>query len=100
MNTTSPVLINSKLSDLVCKPGRLFPSLPMILVRTANPPCLLLSDNLRPPGRNHPTTGKLVELNHEEFVLETKGSLGSVIRCHLPRLGYSIKGDPKLQNKL
>ncbi|KAK7061691.1 glutathione S-transferase [Favolaschia claudopus] len=36
------------------------------------------------------TAGKLVALNKEEFVLETKGSAG-LIRCHFPRLGYSVK---------
>jgi glutathione S-transferase len=50
-------------------------------------------------GRKHPTVGKLVALNREEFVLETKGSTGSVIRCHFPRLGFSIRAS-NLQTKL
>lgn len=55
-------------------------------------------------GRKHPTTGKLVGLNLEEFVLETGGSAG-VVRCHFPRIGYSIKAagtaaDPKAKAKM
>ncbi|KAF5331708.1 hypothetical protein D9611_007708 [Ephemerocybe angulata] len=49
-------------------------------------------------GKNHPTTGKLVALNLEEVVLEIQGKNG-VLRCHFPRLGYSIapvKKDSKL----
>ncbi|KAF7977663.1 hypothetical protein HWV62_3100 [Athelia sp. TMB] len=42
-------------------------------------------------GRKHPTTGKLVGLNREEFVLETSGVSGSLVRCHFPRIGYSIR---------
>jgi hypothetical protein len=51
-------------------------------------------------GTRHPTVGKLVALNLEEFVLETKGSTGSVIRCHFPRLGFSIREVADLRNKL
>lgn len=51
-------------------------------------------------GKKHPTLGKLVALNREEFVLETIGSTGSVIRCHFPRLGFSIRDAPDLQTKL
>ncbi|PPQ94960.1 hypothetical protein CVT25_003932 [Psilocybe cyanescens] len=41
-------------------------------------------------ARNFPTSGKLVALNREEMTLEIKGSQG-LIRCHFPRLGFSIK---------
>jgi len=42
-------------------------------------------------GKNHPTSGKLVGLSKEEFVIETRGSLDAVIRCHFPRLGFTIR---------
>lgn len=42
-------------------------------------------------GKNHPTTGKLVALNREEFVIEVQGSLGSPVRCHLPRLSFNLE---------
>lgn len=41
-------------------------------------------------GRNYHTVGKLVALNREEIVLEVQGSKG-LIRCHFPRLGFSIR---------
>ncbi|KAJ7129726.1 hypothetical protein C8R44DRAFT_777507 [Mycena epipterygia] len=43
-------------------------------------------DNARTFG----TVGKLVALNREEFVIETKGSSG-LVRCHLPRLMFTAK---------
>ncbi|KAJ6515925.1 hypothetical protein C8R45DRAFT_1087065 [Mycena sanguinolenta] len=36
------------------------------------------------------TVGKLVALNREEFVIETKGSAG-LVRCHFPRIGFAAK---------
>jgi len=51
-------------------------------------------------GRKHPTVGKLVAMNCEEFVIETNGSMGSVIRCHFPRLGFSIRDAANSQTKL
>jgi hypothetical protein len=51
-------------------------------------------------GRKHPTVGKLVAMNCEEFVIETNGSTGSVIRCHFPRLGFSIRDAANSQTKL
>lgn len=42
-------------------------------------------------GKNHPTVGKLVGLNKEEFVIETKSLSGNVVRCHLPRLGFFVR---------
>ncbi|KAF7352820.1 Glutathione S-transferase [Mycena venus] len=36
------------------------------------------------------TVGKLVALNKEEFVLETKGSAG-LVRCHFPRVVFTAK---------
>jgi hypothetical protein len=50
-------------------------------------------------GRNHPTVGKLVGLNKEEFVIEVKSSSGTV-RCHFPRLGFTIKMTPGDNGKL
>ncbi|TEB30237.1 hypothetical protein FA13DRAFT_1734066 [Coprinellus micaceus] len=41
-------------------------------------------------GRNYPTVGKLVALSLEEVVLEVQAKDGK-IRCHFPRLGYSIR---------
>jgi len=41
-------------------------------------------------GRNYPTTGKLVALNREEITLEVTGLKG-LVRCHFPRLGFTIK---------
>lgn len=48
-------------------------------------------------GRNYPTTGKLVALNREEFILEVSATQG-LIRCHFPRVGFTVKADkaPKL----
>ncbi|KAJ7261272.1 hypothetical protein B0H12DRAFT_1231500 [Mycena haematopus] len=39
-------------------------------------------------GRNFGTVGKLVALNREEFVVETKGSAG-LVRCHFPRIMFT-----------
>jgi len=41
-------------------------------------------------GRNFGTVGKLVALNKEEFVIETKGSAG-LVRCHFPRIMFTAK---------
>ncbi|KAJ6484989.1 hypothetical protein C8R47DRAFT_1130413 [Mycena vitilis] len=41
-------------------------------------------------GRNFGTVGKLVALNREEFVLETKGSAG-LVRCHFPRIMFTAR---------
>lgn len=42
-------------------------------------------------GKNHHTSGRLLGLNREEFVIEVQGSSGSPSRCHLPRLNFVIK---------
>ncbi|KAE9410458.1 hypothetical protein BT96DRAFT_953057 [Gymnopus androsaceus JB14] len=43
-------------------------------------------------GPNFATTGKLVALNHEEFVIETKATeLNAIFRIHFPRLGFTPK---------
>ncbi|KIY73763.1 hypothetical protein CYLTODRAFT_193631 [Cylindrobasidium torrendii FP15055 ss-10] len=50
-------------------------------------------------GRKNFTTGPLICLNREEYVIETKGTSGDTFRIHLPRVGYSIrkaKGQSKL----
>ncbi|KAJ7781269.1 hypothetical protein B0H16DRAFT_1497701 [Mycena metata] len=41
-------------------------------------------------GKNFGTTGKLVSLNREEFVIEVKGSEG-LVRCHLPRVMFTAR---------
>ncbi|KAF9483926.1 hypothetical protein BDN70DRAFT_873039 [Pholiota conissans] len=41
-------------------------------------------------GRGYPTTGKLVALSREEFILEITSPTG-IIRCHFPRIGYFVK---------
>ncbi|EIW61458.1 uncharacterized protein TRAVEDRAFT_162670 [Trametes versicolor FP-101664 SS1] len=38
-----------------------------------------------------PTVGRLVSLNHEEVAIETKGSSGTSVHCHFPRLNFVIK---------
>jgi len=43
-------------------------------------------------GRNHYTSGKLLGLNREEFVIEVQGSSGSLVRCHFPRLNFVVRG--------
>ncbi|KAL6305895.1 hypothetical protein BKA93DRAFT_777208 [Sparassis latifolia] len=47
-----------------------------------------------------PSVGKLIALNREEAVIETRGSTGDVIRCHFPRLNFSIKALQKVDAKL
>ncbi|KAJ7047403.1 hypothetical protein C8F04DRAFT_1058710 [Mycena alexandri] len=41
-------------------------------------------------GKNFGTTGKLVSLNREEFVIEVKGSEG-LVRCHFPRVMFTAR---------
>jgi len=41
-------------------------------------------------ARNFGTVGKLVALNTEEFVVETKGSAG-LVRCHFPRIMFTAR---------
>ncbi|KAJ7512478.1 hypothetical protein B0H11DRAFT_2214273 [Mycena galericulata] len=41
-------------------------------------------------ARNYATVGKLVALNREEFVVETKGTTG-IVRCHFPRILFTAK---------
>jgi len=41
-------------------------------------------------GRSFGTVGKLVALNREEFVIETRGSAG-LVRCHFPRIMFTAK---------
>ncbi|OBZ76617.1 hypothetical protein A0H81_03728 [Grifola frondosa] len=38
-----------------------------------------------------PTEGRLVALNREEVVIQTKSLTGKVIHCHFPRLNFSVK---------
>jgi hypothetical protein len=49
-------------------------------------------------GQSHPTQGKLVGLNREEIVVETKGSVSESVRVHFPRLGFQVVAalEPKL----
>ncbi|KAH9483070.1 hypothetical protein JR316_0005170 [Psilocybe cubensis] len=59
--------------------------------------CVSLEDTVQvapeDTGRNFPTIGKLVALSREEITLEVKGSAG-LVRCHFPRLGFSIRRVP------
>jgi len=50
-------------------------------------------------GRDCPTVGKLVGLNQEEFVIETQET-SSVIRCHFPRIGFTVKSASNMKTKL
>lgn len=50
-------------------------------------------------GRSFPTSGKLVGLNREESVFEIKGSQG-LLRCHFPRLGFTIRPEKSANSKL
>ncbi|PFH53698.1 hypothetical protein AMATHDRAFT_136684 [Amanita thiersii Skay4041] len=51
-------------------------------------------------GINYPTIGKLVALSKSEMVIQVSGTKGS-LRCHFPRLGFSIKLAPEsVKNKL
>ncbi|KAM5545536.1 hypothetical protein V8D89_000574 [Ganoderma adspersum] len=40
-----------------------------------------------------PTVGKLLALSKEEVVIETVGSSGKPVRCHFPRLYYSVRAE-------
>jgi hypothetical protein len=44
-------------------------------------------------GKNHPTVGILVGLNKEEVVIQVKGTCGTPLNVHFPRLGFVIRGD-------
>jgi hypothetical protein len=43
-------------------------------------------------GKNHFTSGKLLGLSWEELIIEVRGSSGSPLRCHFPRLNYVVEG--------
>ncbi|KAI0353460.1 hypothetical protein OH77DRAFT_1457917 [Trametes cingulata] len=47
-----------------------------------------------------PTVGKVVALNHEEVAVETRGSSGTSVYCHFPRLNFVIKPEPAVSAKL
>jgi hypothetical protein len=42
-------------------------------------------------GRAYPTSGKLVALNRQEFILEVTAPQGGILRCHFPRIGFFVK---------
>lgn len=42
-------------------------------------------------AKNYPTVGKLIGLDHEEFVLELSGKAVKSLRCHFPRLNFAVK---------
>ncbi|KAJ7498962.1 hypothetical protein FB451DRAFT_1203674 [Mycena latifolia] len=50
-------------------------------------------------GRNFGTVGKLVALNREEFVIETRGKAG-LVRCHFPRLMFTARLASESKSKL
>ena len=42
-------------------------------------------------GKNHPTVGTLIGLNREEVVIRVKGTCGTPLHVHFPRLNFSIR---------
>ncbi|KAF9651127.1 hypothetical protein BDM02DRAFT_3163906 [Thelephora ganbajun] len=42
-------------------------------------------------GKNHPTVGTLIGLNREEVVIQVKGTCGTLLHVHFPRLGFAIR---------
>jgi hypothetical protein len=44
-------------------------------------------------GKNYPTIGTLVGLNKEEVVIRVKGTSGTPLHVHFPRLGFAIRVD-------
>jgi len=42
-------------------------------------------------GKNHPTVGTLIGLNKEEVVILVKGTSGTPLHAHFPRLNFSIR---------
>jgi len=42
-------------------------------------------------GRSHATVGRIIGLNREEVVVEVEGASRGPVRCHFPRLGYSVQ---------
>jgi len=51
-------------------------------------------------AKNFPTIGKLLGFSREEIVVETKGSAVTSVRCHFPRLNFSIRPLPGSTSKL
>ncbi|OCH88279.1 hypothetical protein OBBRIDRAFT_827226 [Obba rivulosa] len=47
-----------------------------------------------------PTVGTLIALNREETVIEISGNSGRIVRCHFPRLNFSIKPVTESKAKL
>ena len=47
-------------------------------------------------ARNYPTVGKLIGLDREEFVLQVSGKAVKSLRCHFPRLNFSVKTLPQV----
>ncbi|KAF8915912.1 hypothetical protein CPB85DRAFT_1292377 [Mucidula mucida] len=50
-------------------------------------------------GRAFPTTGRLIGLSQEEYVLETTSSFG-VFKCHFPRIGFTVRVLTESKSKL
>jgi len=42
-------------------------------------------------GKNHPTVGTLVGLNKEEVIIQVKGTSGTPLHVHFPRLNFVIR---------
>ena len=52
-------------------------------------------------GRTFPTIGNLVGLNREEFLIEiVTNPEPSVVRCHFPRIGFTIENVSSGKGKL
>jgi len=49
-------------------------------------------------AKNYPTIGKLIGLDRQEFILELSGKAVKSLRCHFPRLNFTIRvtSSPKL----
>ncbi|KDQ64297.1 hypothetical protein JAAARDRAFT_144871 [Jaapia argillacea MUCL 33604] len=51
-------------------------------------------------GKDVLTYGILVGLSREEVVLETRGTVGSAVRCHFPRLNFIVRSVGEGKSKL
>jgi len=51
-------------------------------------------------AKNFPTVGKLLDLNREEVIIETAGSAAKSVRCHFPRLNFTVRPAGGTSSKL
>lgn len=50
-----------------------------------------LTSSSQRTGKNHPTVGTLIGLNREEVVIRVKGTSGTPLHVHFPRLNFAIR---------